>query len=127
MYIGGKLGSHKWKVKTNKTATCKRAGLKTKTCKVCGEVKKIVIPKKDHDFSKKEKIIKKATCARNGRKKQTCYMCGKVRYKTYIAKHDFTKASGFKFSKKSVEDDGDVVKPTCTKGGFTWGKCKNVV
>lgn len=124
VYIGGKLGSHKWKIKTNKTATCKRAGLKTKTCKVCGEVKRIIIPKKDHDFSKKEKIIKKATCARNGRKKQTCYMCGKVRYKTYIAKHDFTKASGFKFSKKSVEDNGDVVKPTCTKGGFTWGKCK---
>ena len=59
VYIGGKLGSHKWKVKTNKTATCKRAGLKTKTCKVCGEVKKIIIPKKDHDFSKKEKIIKR--------------------------------------------------------------------
>lgn len=51
-------------------------------------------------------------------------MCGKVRYKTYIAKHDFTKSSGFKFSKKSVEDGGDVVEPTCTKGGYTWGKCK---
>ena len=138
---------HNWsKWTTTKKATCTADGSKTRTCSVCKKTETATIAKLGHDYKatvvkptctakgytlhkcsrcgdsykdtykdatghswSKWTTTKKATCTADGSKTRTCSVCKKTETAT-IAKlgHDY-KAT--------------VVKPTCTKQGYTLHKC----
>jgi hypothetical protein len=102
-----KATGHSWDDgKVSEETTCKKAGIKTYTCKNCGETKTVAIPKKEHSFDE-EKIQKKATCTEDGLKIYTCTACGET-------KEEVLKATGHQHTE--VRDEK---KATCTEEGYT--------
>ena len=102
-----KTTGHSWDDgKVSEEATCKKAGIKTYTCKNCGETKTVAIPKKEHSFDE-GKIQKKATCTEDGLKIYTCTACGET-------KEEVLKATGHQHTE--VRDEK---KATCTEEGYT--------
>lgn len=71
-----KICSHNWnKGKVTRKATCQQTGIKTYSCKRCGQTKTETIPKTDH------KIVvthKDSTCTTEGWEKKECQICHKV-------------------------------------------------
>ncbi len=102
-----KTTGHYWDDgKVSEEATCKKAGIKTYTCKNCGETKTVAIPKKEHSFDE-GKIQKKATCTEDGLKIYTCTACGET-------KEEVLKATGHQHAEVRYEK-----KATCTEEGYT--------
>lgn len=102
-----KTTGHSWDDgKVSEEATCKKAGIKTYTCKNCGETKTVAIPKKEHSFDE-GKIQKKATCTEDGLKIYTCTACGET-------KEEVLKATGHQHAEVRYEK-----KATCTEEGYT--------
>lgn len=102
-----KTTGHSWDDgKVSEEATCKKARIKTYTCKNCGETKTVAIPKKEHSFDE-GKIQKKATCTEDGLKIYTCTACGET-------KEEVLKATGHQHAEVRYEK-----KATCTEEGYT--------
>lgn len=91
-----------------KKATCKEAGLKEKTCEVCGYVasKKIAV-NDSHVF--KTTVIKKATVSASGVCTDKCTVCGLVT-KNYTVK----RIKSVKLSGTSFTYTGERIKPKVT-------------
>ena len=53
-------------------ATCAKEGVKTYTCKTCGETKTEVIPKTDDHKFGEWTVTKRATCEAEGEQTRTC-------------------------------------------------------
>ena len=104
---------HSWDSgKVTETATCKKEGIKTYTCKNCGETKTESIPKTEHQWDN-GKVTKEATCKEEGSKTYTCSICGDTKTET-IPKKDH------------IWDEGKVTKKaTCTEDGLKVYTCKN--
>lgn len=65
---------HAWDVeKITKEATCSETGVKTYTCKTCGETKTEEIPKTKHDYE--EHVVKAPTCTEKGISYYVCKNC----------------------------------------------------
>lgn len=95
-----------------KEATETEEGIKTYTCKNCGETKTESIPKTEHQWDN-GKVTKEATCKEEGSKTYTCSICGDTKTET-IPKKDHT------------WDEGKVTqKATCTEDGLKVYTCKN--
>lgn len=108
-----KATGHSWDSgKVTETATCKKEGTKTYTCKNCGETKTESIPKTEHQWDN-GKVTKEATCKEEGSKTYTCSICGDTKTEA-IPKKDHT------------WDEGKVTKKaTCTEDGLKVYTCKN--
>lgn len=61
--------------KITKEATCKEEGVKTFTCKLCGEEKTEVVPLAEHTYDS-GRVTKEATYTEEGIKTFTCKNCG---------------------------------------------------
>lgn len=85
--------------------TCKKNGVKTYTCTVCGETKTEKTAKSSHNY-KALSVTKKATLTKNGTLKTKCSVCGKK--STSVIYRPKT----FKLSKSSFTYNGKVQKPT---------------
>lgn len=95
-----------------KEATETEEGIKTYTCKNCGETKTESIPKTEHQWDN-GKVTKEATCKEEGSKTYTCSICGDTKTET-IPKKDHT------------WDEGKVTKKaTCTEDSLKVYTCKN--
>lgn len=97
-----------------KEATETEEGIKTYTCKTCGETKTEKIPATSHHWDQGT-ITKKATCTENGEK--TYYCTDADCNKTYV---ETIPATGHSW------DDGKVTEAaTCKKEGIKTYTCKN--
>lgn len=97
-----------------KEATETEEGVKTYTCKTCGETKTEKIPATSHHWDQGT-ITKKATCTENGEK--TYYCTDADCNKTYV---ETIPATGHSW------DDGKVIEAaTCKKEGIKTYTCKN--
>lgn len=108
-----KATGHSWDDgKVTEAATCKKEGIKTYTCKNCGETKTESIPKTEHQWDN-GKVTKEATCKEEGSKTYTCSICGDTKTEV-IPKKDH------------IWDEGKVTKKaTCTGDGLKVYTCKN--
>lgn len=108
-----KATGHSWDDgKVTEAATCKKEGIKTYTCKNCGETKTESIPKTEHQWDN-GKVTKEATCKEEGSKTYTCSICGDTKTEV-IPKKDHT------------WDEGKVTKKaTCTEDGLKVYTCKS--
>ena len=107
-YIHLRCTTHTWdggKVTTK--PTCKKNGIKTYTCTVCGETKTEKTAKSFHNY-KALSVTKKATLTKNGTLKTKCSVCGKK--STSVIYRPKT----FKLSKSSFTYNGKVQKPAVT-------------
>lgn len=94
-----------------KEATETEEGIKTYTCKNCGETKTESIPKTEHQWDN-GKVTKEATCKEEGSKTYTCSICGDTKTEA-IPKKDHT------------WDEGKVTKKvTCTEDGLKVYTCR---
>ena len=66
--------NHKYVGNITKEATCEKDGVKTFTCRVCGDSYTEVIKALGHKYT--SKIAKEATCSAEGEKIFTCSVCG---------------------------------------------------
>lgn len=94
-----------------KEATETEEGVKTYTCKNCGETKTESIPKTEHQWNDGE-VTKEATCAEEGVKTYTCSICKDTKAEVIPKKeHSF--------------DEGKIQKEaTCTEDGLKIYTCK---
>ncbi len=69
-----------------KKPTCKKAGIKQKSCKVCGDVVEEAIPATGKCEAGAWKVVKAATTTSYGEKVQECKYCGEVLQRAKIAK-----------------------------------------
>ena len=102
--------THTWDAgKVTKKATCIATGVKTYTCKVCKATKTESTKKIAHSKGAWE-ITKKETCEKSGTKVITCTVCKQVIETKRIdpTGHDYKTT---------------VLKPTCTKQGYTTHTC----
>ena len=102
---------------TDKEATCKEAGSKSKHCSRCDEVKEVTpIPKKEHTWDAGE-VTKEATCVEKGVLTYTCEVC-----------HE-TKTADIAINPNNHTGETEVVgakDATCKEAGFTGDtKCKD--
>ena len=75
--------------KITKEATCKEEGIKTITCKLCGEEKTETVPLAEHTYDS-GKVTKGATCTEEGEKTLTCKICGNEKVENIKMKdHDY--------------------------------------
>jgi len=80
---------HNWTDwETEREATCRRAGVRTRYCTRCGEEESKEISKLDHDFGKWV-VERKGTCDRPGSQFRTCKVCGFEEEKELIVPHTF--------------------------------------
>ena len=77
-------------------ATCEKEGVKTYTCKTCGETKTEVIPATGHKFGDYE-VTKEATCTEDGVKTAKCTHDGCTETKT-----ESIPATGHDYETKTV-------------------------
>lgn len=108
-----KATGHSWDDgKVTEAATCKKEGIKTYTCKNCGETKTESIPKTEHQWDN-GKVTKEATCKEEGSKTYTCSICGDTKTEAIPKKeHSF--------------DEGKITKKaTCTEDGLKVYTCKS--
>ena len=102
-----KAKGHTWdNGKVTEEATCKKEGIKTYTCSICGDTKTEAIPKKDHTWDE-GKVTKKATCTEDGLKVYTCKNCGET-------KEEILKATGHQHTEVRNEK-----KATCKEKGYS--------
>lgn len=102
-----KAKGHTWNNgKVTEEATCKKEGIKTYTCSICGDTKTEAIPKKEHSFDE-GKVTKKATCTEDGLKVYTCKNCGET-------KEEILKATGHQHTEVCNEK-----KATCKEKGYS--------
>lgn len=102
-----KAKGHTWNNgKVTEEATCKKEGIKTYTCSICGDTKTEAIPKKEHSFDE-GKVTKKATCTEDGLKVYTCKNCGET-------KEEILKATGHQHTEVRNEK-----KATCKEEGYS--------
>jgi transglutaminase-like putative cysteine protease/ribosomal protein L32 len=102
-----KAKGHTWdNGKVTEEATCKKEGIKTYTCSICGDTKTEAIPKKEHSFDE-GKVTKKATCTEDGLKVYTCKNCGET-------KEEILKATGHQHTEVRNEK-----KATCKEEGYS--------
>ena len=107
-----KATGHSWdNGKVTEKATCKKEGIKTYTCKNCGETKTESIPKTEHQWNDGE-VTKEATCKEEGVKTYTCSICKDTKAEVIPKKeHSF--------------DEGKIQKEaTCTEDGLKIYTCK---
>ena len=107
-----KATGHSWDDgKVTEKATCKKEGIKTYTCKNCGETKTESIPKTEHQWNDGE-VTKEATCKEEGVKTYTCSICKDTKAEVIPKKeHSF--------------DEGKIQKEaTCTEDGLKIYTCK---
>ena len=107
-----KATGHSWDDgKVTEKATCKKEGIKTYTCKNCGETKTESIPKTEHQWNDGE-VTKEATCAEEGVKTYICSICKDTKAEVIPKKeHSF--------------DEGKIQKEaTCTEDGLKIYTCK---
>lgn len=96
------------KYTVTKEATCKEAGIKEKTCEVCGYTKTAEIPKTDnHTF--KTTVITKATTKANGKATDKCKVCG-LKQKEYTVR----KIGSVSLKTTSYAYTGEKIKPEVT-------------
>lgn len=102
-----KAKGHTWdNGKVTEEATCKKEGIKTYTCSICGDTKTEAIPKKDHTWDE-GKVTKKVTCTEDGLKVYTCKNCGET-------KEEILKAIGHQHTEVCNEK-----KATCKEKGYS--------
>ena len=107
---GHKIGD--WNTVT--PATCKQAGLHTKTCSVCKQVvESEEIPQLTH-IPNSGTVLTKATCTKKGEKAVYCTLC-----KEFLYNEDIDMLPHSVVTQQAVE-------PTCTKTGLTEGKTCSV-
>ena len=138
---------HTWsKWTTTKAATCTADGSKTRTCSVCKKTETATIAKLGHSY---KATVVKPTCSAKGYTLHKCSRCGDNYKDTYkdATGHSWSKwtttkkatctAAGSKTRTCSVckktetatiaklghDYAATVVKPTCTKQGYTLHKC----
>lgn len=132
-----------------KEATCTELGIRTFTCTLCGDIKKEIIPLKDHEYSNSSVI--EPTCTERGYTTYTCSECGDSYVDTYVNAlgHDWgewittkepteTETGKKKHicSRCKEEETEDipvvihehqyssvVTEPTCTEKGYTTHTC----
>ena len=105
---------HSWNAGTVTTAaTCTTAGVKTYTCKTCGETKTETIAALGHNYSSTWTIDKEATCTDEGSKSHHCTRCK--------AKSDVTNisAAGHSWNAGTV-----TTAATCITAGVKTYTCK---
>ena len=139
--------AHKWSDwTTSKAATCTDDGEQTRTCSVCKKTQTKTISKLGHDYVE---TVVKPTCKAQGYTLHKCSRCEDYYKDTYTAKtaHKWSEWTTSKAA--TCTDDGEqtrtcsvckktqtktltklghnyadtVVKPTCTKRGYTLHKC----
>ena len=101
-YIYLKCKDHKWDSgKVTTKPTCKKDGVRTYTCTVCGEKKTNTIKHSSKYHSYKVKAVVKATLHTNGKLSKKCKYCGKtVRSKIYHPKTIKLKKTKFIYNGK---------------------------
>jgi hypothetical protein len=82
--VEGEPLGHDYSARTTVYPTCTKKGIKTFTCKGCGDSYTEDIPALGHNFDA-GKVTKKATCKSTGVKTYTCEDCGDIKTET-IAK-----------------------------------------
>lgn len=107
---GGIFCRHQYTVEVSE-ATCLADGEETKTCSLCGKVKKTKIDKKPHVFSEWVETVK-VSCTDDGVKVRTCSACGTV-------EEDITEKTGHSYGEYvTVIEPSDVqnglMKKTCS-------------
>ena len=110
-----KAKGHTWdNGKVTEEATCKKEGIKTYTCSICGDTKTEAIPKKEHSFDE-GKVTKKATCIEDGLKVYTCKNCGETKEEILKATgHQHTEVRNEKKATcKEKGDSGDIYCADC--------------
>ena len=138
---------HNWsKWKTSKAATCTASGVKTRKCSGCGISQKKTVAKLGHNYVE---TVVAPTCTAQGYTEHKCSRCGDFYKDTYtkatghkwskwrtskeptcIADGQQTRTCSLckKTEKKTISKLGHdyidtVVKPSCTKRGYTLHKC----
>ena len=100
--------AHDYEEEITNDATCTTEGVKTLTCKLCGDVTTEAIKAKGHDYE--EEITRDATCTDPGVKTLTCKLCGDVKTEDIKAKgHDMELI--------------DKIDSTCTVAGQEFYEC----
>lgn len=69
------------KGKITKEATCEEEGIRTFTCKLCGNEKNETIPLAEHIYDK-GKVTREATCTDEGERVLKCEICGNEKVET---------------------------------------------
>ena len=72
---------HRWKLQSEKPATCARAGKKIYRCSICGAEKTVRLKRLSHSYGRWS-TTKAPTCASEGEKARRCRMCGRVEKRT---------------------------------------------
>lgn len=99
--------------KITKEATCKEEGIKTLTCKLCGEEKTETVPLAEHTYDS-GKITKEATCTEEGEQTLTCKICGDEKVETIkIKAHDYEE----KITKEATFTDEGIKTFSCKNCG----------
>ncbi len=71
---GGLFCTHRY-TESIKESTCAEDGEKTRTCSLCGKIKKIKLDKKPHEYSEWTETAK-VSCTEDGVKTRACSVCG---------------------------------------------------
>lgn len=102
--------------KITKKATCTEEGIKTITCKLCGEEKTETVPLAKHTYDN-GKVTKKATCTVEGEKTLTCKICDNEKVKTIkIKDHDYEE----KVTKEATFEEEGIKTFTCKNCGDSY-------
>lgn len=102
--------------KITKEATCKEEGIKTFTCKLCGEEKTESTPLAEHTYDS-GKVTKEATCAEEGEKTLTCKICGDKKVDSIKVKaHDYEE----KITKDATFQEEGIKTLTCKNCGNSY-------
>lgn len=111
-----KAGKHDYaEVGTRTEPTCTTEGKVTYACRICGNEKTEVLPKKEHN---NEEITVESTCEKQGTVTVKCKDCGYITSTKYLDLKDHT------FGDAVVIEEGNcsssrIVRYTCTVCGYT--------
>ncbi len=106
---GGIFCRHQYTVEVNE-ATCLTDGEETKTCSLCGKVKKTKIDKIPHAFSEWQETAERS-CTVDGVKMRTCSACG-------TEEEDITEKTGHSYGEYVT-----VIEPSAVQNGLMEKKC----
>lgn len=99
-----------------KEATCEEEGIKTFTCKLCGEEKTETVPLAEHTYDI-GKVTKEATCTEEGEQTLTCKVCGNEKVETIkIKDHDYEE----KITKEATFTEEGIKTFTCKNCGDSY-------
>lgn len=104
--------------KITKEATCKKEGVKTFTCQLCGEEKTEAVPLAEHTYDS-GKVTKEASCTEEGERTLTCKVCGNEKVEAIKMKdHDYEE----KITKEATFTEEGIKTFTCKTCGDSYTK-----